>query len=296
MHSAAIYARVSTDEQDVSRQLEECREHIGQQFPAIEGVDVFADVISGAAEDGGEQYRSLWDAIETDDYDLLVIHELSRLSRLGAGEIHRFIQHCLEHETAIESLDIGLSIHVDDPRLQQTVYTMIANIMGDLAKIEHQQKLDRIQSGIRAAQQAGTWTGRPPRGFTVGDDQHLHVEPAEFLETRAALERIARGESKHQVARDTAIPRSTLVRFYEDDDRRRMYLTGEGIEDNRLDAALEELRPLPQPDLDTDGREDVSAGRIREIVREELAQNEGSAAGSTRVENNQQSVQSLDDE
>jgi DNA invertase Pin-like site-specific DNA recombinase len=270
MRSAAIYARVSTDEQDVTRQLEECREHIGQQFPAIEDVDVFADIISGAAEDSGEQYRSLWDAIETDDYDLVVVHELSRLSRLGAGEIHRFIQHCLEYETAIESLDIGLSIHVDDPRLQQTVYTMIANIMGDLAKIEHQQKLDRIQSGIRAAQQAGTWTGRPPRGFTVGEDQRLHVEPAEFLETRAALERIARGESKHQVARDTGIPRSTLVRFYENEQRRRMYLAGEGVEDDRLDAALEELRPLSDPAPDTGEGTDASAERIRAIVREEL--------------------------
>ena len=272
MHSAAIYTRVSTDEQDVSRQLEQCREHIVRQFPEIDdsAIDVFADVVSGAAEDGGEQYRDLWAAIETNDYDLVVIHEFSRLSRLGAGEIHRFIQHCLEHETAIESLDIGLSIHVDDPHLQQTVYTMIANIMGDLAKIEHQQKLGRIQSGIRAAQQAGTWTGRPPRGFTVGEDKHLHVNPGEFLETRAALERIAQGESKHQVARDTGIPRSTLVRFYEDEQRRRMYLAGEGIEDDRLDAALEELRPLSDPDLDAGEGTDASDERIRAIVREEL--------------------------
>ena len=272
MDSAAIYARVSTDDQDVSRQLDECREHIARQFPTIEdsAIDVFADIISGASENGGEQYRELWGAIETDEYDLVVVHELSRLSRLGAGEIHRFIQHCLEHETAIESLDIGLSIHVDDPRLQQTVYTMIANIMGDLAKIEHQQKLGRIQSGIRAAQQAGTWTGRPPRGFTVGEDKRLHVDPSAFLETRAALERIARGESKHQVARDTGIPRSTLVRFYEDEDSRRMYLTGEGIEDERLDAALEELRPLPESALDTGEETNEAADRIREIVREEL--------------------------
>ena len=272
MDTAAIYARVSTDEQDITRQLEECREHISQQFPSIEdpAIDVYADIVSGAAEDGGAQYCELWSAIEVDTYDLVLVHELSRLSRLGAGEIHRFIQHCLEHETAIESLDIGLSIHVDDPRLQQTVYTMIANIMGDLATIEHQQKLDRIQSGIRAAQRSGTWTGRPPRGFTVGEDKRLHVDPGEFLETRAALACIARGESKHQVARDTGIPRSTLVRLYDDKERRDMYLTGEEPADERLDAALDELRPLPEADLDTGDEPDTSAERIRAIVREEL--------------------------
>ena len=32
------------------------------------------------------------------------------------------------------------------------------------------------------------------------------------------------------------IPRNTLVHFYEDEDRRRIYLTGEEIEDDLLDA------------------------------------------------------------
>jgi DNA invertase Pin-like site-specific DNA recombinase len=70
---------------------------------------------------------------------------------LRGTEVYDFIQHCLEHETGVESLDVGLSIRVDDPALKQTFYTMVANIMGDLAKIEHQQKLRRIRSGIQSA-------------------------------------------------------------------------------------------------------------------------------------------------
>lgn len=267
MQSAAIYARVSTQDQEVQRQLDECREHIAAKFPDTENVDVYADIISGASEQGGEQYRDLCDAIEADEYDLVVVHELSRLSRLGAGEIHRFIQHCLEHQAAIESLDIGLSIHVDDPRLQQTVYTMVANIMGDLAKIEHEQKLQRVQSGIRAAQRAGTWTGRPPRGFEIGDDKRLHIDIEAFLDTREALARLARGESKHEVAQSTGIPRSTLVRLYEDDQRRAMYLDGQA-DDDRLDSALDELQPLPEIDIETDEEELRTV--IRNVVRDEL--------------------------
>jgi DNA invertase Pin-like site-specific DNA recombinase len=267
MQSAAIYARVSTQDQDVQRQLDECREHIASKFPSTKDVDIFADIISGADEQGGEQYRDLCDAIEADEYDLVVVHELSRLSRLGPGEIHRFIQHCLEHQAAIESLDIGLSIHVDDPRLQQTVYTMIANIMGDLAKIEHEQKFHRIQSGIRAAQRAGIWTGRPPRGFEIGDDKRLHIDIEAFLHTREALARLARGESKHDVAESTGIPRSTLVRLYEDDQRRKMYLDG-AAPDDRLDNALDELRPLP--DIDAERIDDGLRTMIRDVVRDEL--------------------------
>jgi DNA invertase Pin-like site-specific DNA recombinase len=44
---------------------------------------------------------------------------------------------------------------------------MIAGLLGSLAKIEHKQKMRRIRSGIEAAQSAGTWTGRPPRGSTT---------------------------------------------------------------------------------------------------------------------------------
>ena len=268
MQSAAIYARVSTQDQNVQRQLDECREHIASKFPDVEDVDVYADIISGADEHGGEQYRDLCDAIEADEYDLVVVHELSRLSRLGAGEIHRFIQQCLEHQAAIESLDIGLSIHVDDPRLQQTVYTMVANIMGDLAKIEHEQKLQRVQSGIRAAQRAGTWTGRPPRGFEIGDDKRLHVNVESFLDTREALARLARGESKHDVAESTGIPRSTLVRLYEDDQRRAMYLDGKA-DDDRLNAALDELRPLSEVDVEPTNRGLREV--VKDVVKDELS-------------------------
>ena len=51
------------------------------------------------------------------------------------------------------------------------------------------------------------------------------------------------------------IPRNTLVRFYEDEDRRRIFLTGEEIEDDLLDATIEELRSLPKPHLETGGEE-----------------------------------------
>jgi len=263
---AAIYARVSTADQDLERQLHESHDHLEANYPEVGEVDEYADIISGADEDGGKEYRRLWNAVEDGEYDVVVVHEISRLSRLGPTEIHEFIQHCLENNAGIESLDVGLSIRVDDPSLQQTVYTMIANIMGDLAKIEHQQKLNRINSGIQSAQRAGKWTGRAPRGFYVGDDTRLHVDPEEFLNTRHALERIANGESKRQVAEDSGIPRSTLTDLYENSQN--LYLHGEA-DDERKDTALDELRPLPDLDIqDADG--DDLDERIRSIVRDEM--------------------------
>ena len=260
--TAAIYARVSTADQDVSRQLDEAREHL--EGLGVEEIEEYPEVISGAADiDTREVYNQLLDDIDTGQFDLVVVHEISRLSRLGPTEIHEFIQHCLEHDTGVEALDVGLKIHVDDGDLQQTIYSMVARLMGDLAQIEHTQKLQRIRSGVRAAQSAGKWTGRPPAGFVV-EDGYLRVEPAEFLHVREAVARVDRGKPYAEVAEDTGIPESTLRSL--EDARRDMYLAGEA-EDDRVDEALNDVRPLDVPEDSEANGEDLRS-RIERLEEE----------------------------
>jgi len=268
VNKAAIYARMSTDDQDVQRQLDETREFLETNADVDEIVE-YPEVISGTTSSNErDEYDRLWSDIGAGEFDIVAVHEISRLSRLGGTEIYEFIQHCLENQTAVESLDVGLSIRLDDPALQQSLYTMVANIMGDLAKIEHQQKLERIRSGIQAAQKAGKWTGRPPRGFRVGDDERLHINAEEFLETREALARLANGERQSVVSDETGIAQSTLSRLY--NDRRELYL-GVRADDDRVDAALEEIRPLDTISPGEGGRFDA---RVRRIVNEEFGGDE----------------------
>ena len=95
MTHVAIYARVSTDRQDHERQIRELEEFVSEEYPdAI--VERFADVISGTDDEGGAEYRRLRKAIAGGEIDAVVVHELSRLSRLGGGEIHNFLQHTLQ--------------------------------------------------------------------------------------------------------------------------------------------------------------------------------------------------------
>ncbi len=69
-----------------------------------------------------------------------------------------------------------------------------------------------------------------------------------------------------KIAEDTDIPQSTLTRLY--DERRDLYLAGEGQDyDDRVDAAVEELRPLG--DLNP-GEAGKMEARMRRVVREEL--------------------------
>ena len=73
--------------------------------------------------------------------------------------------------------------------------------------------------------------------------------------------------SKNVVAETASIPRSTLVRLYEDD-RRAMYIDGIATDD-RLNGALNELRPLSE--IDTDAADEELRTVIRDVVRDELA-------------------------
>jgi DNA invertase Pin-like site-specific DNA recombinase len=132
--------------------------------------------------------------------------------------------------------------------------------MGQLAKIEHKQKMRRIQSGIRAAQDAGKWTGRPPLGFSV-DDGYLRVNPEEFLRVREAVERVVAGEQTVDVADDLGLPQSSLSRVASE--RRELYLRGDA-DDDRLDAAVEEIEPLPDPPESQQSFEE----RVQQVVED----------------------------
>jgi hypothetical protein len=96
------------------------------------------------------------------------------------------------------------------------------------------------------------------------EDGHLRVEVEEFLRVRAAIERVVGGESAADVSDDVGIPATTLRTLV--NDRSDLYLYAES-EDDRVDAALDDLRPLDDPSVEPDEFDD----RVREIVREEIS-------------------------
>lgn len=111
------------------------------------------------------------------------------------------------------------------------------------------------------AQNADKWTGRPPRGFCE-EDKHLRVEVEEFLRVRAAIKQIVGGKSATDVSEDVGIPATTLRTLV--NDRLDLYLYAE-TDDGRVDGALEDLRPLGDPNVPDD-----LESQVREIVQEEI--------------------------
>ena len=259
----AVYVRVSTSAQDPQRQLDDLLAYVEGEHPEAT-VRQYVDVVSGEDTDGGDQYNEMHAAIDAGEIDVVVIHEISRLSRLGGGEVQQFIQHCLRNDTSLKDLETGLSLSVSDSIVDQAVKEMMVSVMGHLARIEQKQKIRRIQSGIRTAQEQGKWLGRPPKGFKVVDG-YLRVDPEEFLRIRGALERMAAGDDAQEVAEDTGLPVTTLRDLLRE--RAELYLRAD-VDDDRMDRALEDVRPLDEPAALPETWED----RVREIVRDETSQ------------------------
>ncbi len=240
MTTVAIYAQIPPEADDSRDRRDRLKRHASNRYDESIDITEYLDLTNDT--ECCPQYRALNEAIEDERFDLVVVERLEAIARLGAGEVESFIQHCLLYGTGIEGLDVGLEIYVRDGQFKERLYSMVAEVMDRLATIQREQTFEQLSSGVRAAQEAGKWTGRPPRGFTVDDDGYLRLDVTEYL---------------------TGIARSTLRRLYEQ--RRELYL-GATSDNDRVDEALEEFPDIDDISRDTGGLD----ARIRHIIQDEL--------------------------
>ena len=136
------YARVSTDEQDTSLQLD--------ALEAAGCARIFSDAASGALDDRPELARAL-DHLRAGD-TLMVW----RLDRLG-----RSLRHLVDTITALAERDVGFR------SLQESIDTttsggrLVFHIFAALAEFERDLIRERTQAGLEAARARGRRGGRP---------------------------------------------------------------------------------------------------------------------------------------
>lgn len=150
------YARVSTKEQNLDRQLAAFR-----KLGAIER-NIVTDKESGKNLD-----RSGYQALKTTmlrQGDTLVIKSLDRLSR-NKGDIKTELQYFKEHGIRVKIIDLPTTM-TDFPTGQEWVLEMINNILievlGTIAEQERATIKQRQREGIESARSKGKHLGRPP--------------------------------------------------------------------------------------------------------------------------------------
>lgn len=149
------YARVSSREQNLDRQIETLKQYVNME-------NILVDKASGK-DLKREAYQSLKGALGLRSGDVLYITSLDRLSR-NKEEIKQELQWYKDHEISLKILDLPTSL-IEVPEGQEWIREMIQNILIEvLASVAQQERLtirQRQREGIEAAKKRGKHLGRP---------------------------------------------------------------------------------------------------------------------------------------
>ena len=150
MKKVAIYARVSTKEQDCTRQLVELRQVAENHGWKI--VDEYVDEgISGAKKSRPELNRMMKDAISR-KFEMVATLELSRLGRS--------VKNMCEIVDLLKSKNIHLFIKNQNVDTSVPVGEFFFNIMNSVAQYEREIIRERVVSGLDNAKRKGVVLGR----------------------------------------------------------------------------------------------------------------------------------------
>lgn len=149
------YARVSSREQNLDRQIMALKQYVNEE-------NILTDKSSGKDLDR-PAYQALKGALGLREGDTLVITSLDRLSR-NKTDIKNELQWFQQKKVRLKILDLPTSL-IEVPDGQQWIIDMIQNILIEvLASIAEQERMTirkRQQEGIRAAKAKGKHLGRP---------------------------------------------------------------------------------------------------------------------------------------
>ena len=149
------YARVSSREQNLDRQVMSLKQYVNEE-------NILTDKTSGKDLER-PAYQALKGALGLREGDTLVITSLDRLSR-NKMDIKNELQWFQQKKVRLKILDLPTSL-IEVPDGQKWIIDMIQNILIEvLASIAEQERLTirkRQQEGIRAAKAKGKHLGRP---------------------------------------------------------------------------------------------------------------------------------------
>lgn len=154
-HREFGYARVSSKEQNLDRQIMALKEYVPWE-------NILVDKVSGKNLER-PSYQALKGALGLRKGDTLIITSLDRLSR-NKEDIKQELQWFKDNGIRLKILDLPTSM-IEAPEGQVWIIEMIQNILIEvLASIAEQERLTirkRQREGIEAARKKGKHLGRP---------------------------------------------------------------------------------------------------------------------------------------
>jgi DNA invertase Pin-like site-specific DNA recombinase len=204
--TTALYCRVSTADQSLSRQRQLTSEYATDRLgvePA--DIEVFVDKQSGTSTDR-DGYRKLMEAVESGHVERVISSEVSRISRSVrdfSATVERIVDEC---GVGLHVLNMGIDL---DPEKSDPYTRAFLTVAATFAELEAEIKRQNTREGIAVQRNMGKWHGRPPFGFDVGPEGYL--SPNDRFETAVILlDELDKGTSQRSLARSTGVSRSTI--------------------------------------------------------------------------------------
>lgn len=183
------YARVSTTDQNMDRQLDQLK-HIDK---------LFQESISGVSKDR-PQLKAMLDYIR--EGDIVVVTELERLGR-NNQELTEIMNQIQTKGATLEVLNLPTLRGIEDDNLRRLLNNLILELYKYQAQAERERIKERQVQGIAIAKTQGKYLGRKAL-FTEDDSRLKH-----------AFELYLSGRSDKDVASLTGINERTFRRYRE---------------------------------------------------------------------------------
>ena len=183
------YARVSTTDQNMDRQLDQLK-HIDK---------LFQESISGVSKDR-TQLKAMLDYIR--EGDIVVVTELERLGR-NNQELTEIMNQIQTKGATLEVLNLPTLRGIEDDNLRRLLNNLILELYKYQAQAERERIKERQAQGIAIAKTQGKYQGRKAL-FTEDDSRLKH-----------AFELYLSGMSDKDVASLTGINERTFRRYRE---------------------------------------------------------------------------------
>ncbi|TKX42464.1 resolvase [Halorubrum sp. SD690R] len=209
--STACYVRVSTEEQNLERQLQSVQSYAEEKLDTeLSDLQIFRDKSTGT-DTSRSGYRDMMETLEGGDVEHVVVHEISRLAR-SLQDLERTVSRITDNDVAIHFVRDSLSF--GDGK-EQPMNRLQMQMLGAFAEWQARVKQMNTKEGIAARQKVDDYHhGRPPLGFEKDDGQLIEGE--NYDQVCAVLDMVQKEElSKRKAAHELNTSRSTISRCLE---------------------------------------------------------------------------------
>lgn len=209
--SVGAYARVSTGQQSLDRQLDGIADYAQHKLGAgLDDLEVYRDKSTGT-DVSRSGYQSMMSDVEDGELDVVIVYEVSRIAR-SIRDLDRTVDRMRESGVELHIVAEGLVVRPDEEDPYQTA---LFQLLGVFAELEAKIKRQNIREGIAARQKNEDYHHGPaPLGFEKENGRL--VEGENYQRVVAVLEDVAKGElSKRQAAKELDTSRRTVQRTVE---------------------------------------------------------------------------------